>query len=368
MAESRLRALAEHGQSVWIDMLSHEFIRSGELQRLRDEDAVTGVTSNPTIFQKAIAGGDYDGDIAAALERTTDPLEIFHEIAIGDVRDACDVFAPVFEATGGRDGFVSLEVDPSLAHDAPATLAQAVELHARVERPNLYVKIPGTREGVTAFEDATAQGIPVNVTLIFSLQRYRDVVAAYLRGLSRLRMERPDALTHVSSVASFFVSRVDTEADRRLAEVGRDDLRGRLAIANARLAYAHFRATFAGAVWERLSAAGATVQRPLWASTSAKDPAYRDVVYVEELVGPDTVNTMPPETLEAFRDHGVVRGDTVAEGVEQAEALLDDLAAAGVDYDDVVETLEREGVDKFTDSFDELIAGIESKRGELASR
>jgi transaldolase len=345
MTESPLRALTARGQSVWIDILSRDFVRSGELGRMVADDFVTGVTSNPTIFQKAIASGDYDADIAACLERTDDPREIFHELAIGDVREACDVLAGVFEATGGRDGFVSLEVDPGLAHDREGTVEQAVDLHRRVERPNLYVKIPATREGVDAIEDAIARGIPINVTLIFSLARYR-----------------------VTSVASFFVSRVDTETDRRLEELGRSDLRGRLAIANARLAYARFEQAFDGPEWEPLAAAGATVQRPLWASTSTKNPAYSDVMYVEELIGPDTVNTMPPETLEAFADHGAVRGDTIREGVEEAGEVLSELAAAGVDYDDVVETLEREGVTRFSDSFDELLAGIESKRGELARR
>ncbi len=368
MTESPLRALTARGQSVWIDILSRDFVRSGERGRMVADDFVTGVTSNPTIFQKAIASGDYDADIAACLERTDDPREIFHELAIGDVREACDVLAGVFEATGGRDGFVSLEVDPGLAHDREGTVEQAVDLHRRVERPNLYVKIPATREGVDAIEDAIARGIPINVTLIFSLARYREVAGAYQRGLARRQAAGEGGLARVTSVASFFVSRVDTETDRRLEELGRSDLRGRLAIANARLAYAHFEQAFDGPEWETLAAAGATVQRPLWASTSTKNPAYSDVMYVEELIGPDTVNTMPPETLEAFADHGAVRGDTVREGVEEAGEVLSELAAAGVDYDDVVETLEREGVTRFSDSFDELLAGIESKRGELARR
>ena len=367
MADSRLARLAAQGQSVWIDLLSREFVASGELQRMVASDSVSGLTSNPTIFQKAISGGHYDDAMAACLETTDDPREIFHTLAIGDVRAACDVLAPVYEATGGGDGYVSLEVDPDFAHDAEATLAQAIELHGRVERRNVLIKIPATHEGLKAIEDAVARGISVNVTLIFSLARHREVVAAYQRGLSRLGLDGGDR-SAVSSVASFFVSRVDTEVDRRLGELGRNDLAGRLGIANARLAYAHFREAFSGPAWDHLAAAGASKQRPLWASTSTKNPAYRDVMYVEELIGPDTVDTMPPETLAAFRDHGEVRGDTVSEDLPAAEALLSELAAAGVDYDDVVETLEAEGVAKFADSFDELIAGIEAKRGELVAR
>jgi transaldolase len=283
------------------------------------------------------------------------------------VRAACDVFHPVWSATGGRDGYVSLEVDPDLAADTKRTFDQAVELHERVGRPNVYIKIPATVEGLPAIEDSIARGIPINVTLIFSLERYRDVVSAYQRGLTRLIHEGGDP-SKVSSVASFFVSRIDTEADRRLAELGNTELQGKLGIANAKLAYRHFQEAFSGPVWERMAEKGASKQRPLWASTSTKNPAYRDVMYVEELIGPDTVNTMPLETLEAFRDHGEARGDTVLEGVDGAQELLTELAAVGVDYDDLVRTLEREGVEKFAAAFDELIAGIEARRGELAAR
>jgi transaldolase len=280
------------------------------------------------------------------------------------VRDACDVLRPVWESTGGVDGYVSLEVDPGLAHDEAGTVEQAVELHGRVERPNLYIKIPGTVEGLPAFEDCIARGIPVNVTLIFSVERYRNVAAAYLRGLTRLMVDGGD-LSRVGSVASFFVSRLDTEADARLE--GRPALQGKLGIASAKLAYRHFEETFQGPIWDRLATAGATRQRPLWASTSTKNPAYRDVMYVEELIGPETVNTMPLETLVAFADHGEVRGATVREGVDEASRLLEELEAAGVDYDDVVAKLETEGVQKFAEAFDELIAGIEARRGELAA-
>ena len=366
MANARFAALAARGQSIWIDLLSRELVASGELAALVRDKSVTGLTSNPSIFQKAIAGGgDYDDQIRELVRETDDPREIFFAVAVEDVRAACDVLRPVWERTDGRDGYVSLEVDPGLAFDTQATFEQAVELHDRVERPNLYIKIPATKAGIPAIEDCLARGIPINITLIFSLARYREVVAAYIRALHRFRDSGGD-LSKLDSVASFFVSRLDTEADRRLEEVGNTDLQGKLGIANARLAYRHFEETFAGTEWDELARSGANVQRPLWASTSTKNPAYRDVMYVEELIGPHTVDTMPLETVEAFADHGEVRGDTVREDVEEAEALPGDLRAAGVDYDDVVDTLEREGVQKFADAFDELIEGIEARRGELA--
>jgi transaldolase len=367
MAKSPLEQLAARGQSIWIDNLSRELVHEGGLQRLIDDDAVTGVTSNPTIFQKAIAAGSaYDEQMKGLLAETDDPREIFFALAVDDVRDACDVLRPVWKRADGNDGFVSLEVDPGLAYDTEGTFAQAIDLHKRVDRPNLYVKIPATEPGLPAIEDCIAHGVPINVTLIFSLERYRAVAEAYLRGLERLVAGGGDPST-VSSVASFFVSRVDTEADKRLEAIGNTKLQGKLAIANAKLAYEHFLETFAGPRWEFLAGKGASKQRPLWASTSTKNPNYRDVLYVEELIGPDTVDTMPPETVEAFQDHGEVRGDTVLEGWPDAEQLLVDLRDAGVDYGDVVEVLEAEGVQKFADSFDELLEGIRAKRGELAA-
>jgi transaldolase len=367
VAKSRLHQLAERGQSVWIDNLSRGLVHSGELQRLIEADAVTGLTSNPTIFQKAIAGGsDYDEQLREVMERTDDPRETFFELAIRDVQDACDVLRPVWDGAEGQDGYVSLEVDPGLAYDTDGTFEQAIELHERVERKNLYVKIPATLPGLPAIEDCIARGKSINVTLIFSLDRYHAVVQAYLRGLERLVAGGGDP-TGVSSVASFFVSRVDTETDRRLEELGNTRLQGKLGIANAKLAYKHFQETFRGERWDFLAGKGASRQRPLWASTSTKNPAYRDVMYVEELIGPFTVDTMPPETIESFQDHGEVRGDTVLEGWPEAERLLEELRAAGVDYDDVVETLEAEGVQKFADSFDELLDGIRAKRGQLAA-
>jgi len=367
MAESRLEKLTSRGQSVWIDLLSRELVYSGELKTLRDDYSVTGLTSNPSIFQKAIAGGGaYDDQIRASLDETDDAREIFWRLAIDDVRDACDVLRPVWDRTGGADGYVSLEVDPGLAHDDRATIDQAVDLHERVDKANLYIKIPATVEGVSAIEECIARGIRINVTLIFSVERYQHVAAAYQRGLTRFQLDGGDPTT-VSSVASFFVSRLDTEVDARLQRIGNTELQGKLGIANARLAYKHFQQLFSGPVWERMEAAGGSKQRPLWASTSTKNPAYRDVMYVEELIGPDTVNTMPLETLQAFADHGEVRGDTVLEGVEEAEELLVKLEAAGVDYEQIVDKLELEGVEKFAEAFDDLLEGIEARRGELAA-
>ena len=366
MVRNRLDELSAHGVSVWVDSLSRQLLETGELSRLRDEDAVVGVTSNPTIFEKALsAGGWYDDQLRDALARDSEPKDVFIELATEDVRRACDVLRSVWDETGGRDGYVSIEVDPELAYDRDATLDEAMRLHELVDRPNVFVKIPGTEPGLGAIEDAIAAGRSINVTLIFSLERHAAVAEAYIRGLERLVADGGD-LSHVLSVASFFVSRVDTEADARLEKLGRDDLKGKLAIANAKLAYQQYLETFAGERWERLAAAGARPQRCLWASTSTKNPAYRDVLYVEELIGPDVVNTMPLETVAAFQDHGVVR-ETLTEGLDEARKLLDDLAEAGVDYEDVVATLETEGVQKFSDSFRQLLAGIEERRAVLVA-
>ena len=366
MAKSRLHELSEHGVSVWIDSLSREWLETDELQRMIDEDAVVGVTSNPTIFQTALATGDwYDEQLREVLKREDDPTEIFLQLAIEDIRGACDLLRQVWDGGGGQDGYVSLEVDPTLAYDREQTFEQALRLHDEVDRPNLFVKIPATEPGLGAIEDCIARGKSINITLIFSLDRYRAVVDAYFRGLERLVESGGDPST-VASVASFFVSRVDTETDKRLEAKGNSELQGKLAIANAKFAYQHYLEAFSGSSWDRLAAKGATPQRCLWASTSAKNPAYRDVVYVEELIGRDTVNTMPAETIAAFQDHGEVR-DTLTQGVDEAQRLLEELREAGIDYDDVTETLEREGVQKFSDSFEELLAGIRAKRSELAA-
>ncbi len=365
MAKSRLAELAARGQSVWFDTLSRELVASGELKRMMKEDAVTGVTSNPTIFQKALSSGDaYDDDMRKLLEETDDPTKIFFSLALQDIRDACDVLKPAYDASDGVDGYVSMEVEPGIAYDTDRTFEQARWIATEVDRPNLYVKIPATVPGLPAIEDCTAHGTSINITLIFSLERYKAVVEAYLRGLERLVAGGGDP-AKVASVASFFVSRVDTEADKRLE--GHPELQGKLAIANAKLAYQHYLEAFSGPRWEYLEGKGAHKQRCLWASTSTKNPAYRDVIYVEELIGPDTVNTMPLETIEAFQDHGEVRGDTVLEGIDEAHRLLDQLREAGVDYDDVVATLEAEGVQKFADSFEQIVESIRAKRGTLAA-
>ena len=369
MAEPNLHKLSERGQSVWIDSLSRGMLESGKLERMMREDAVVGVTTNPSIFQKALAEGDaYDEQLKELLERQTDPKETFLELSARDVEAALDLLAPVHDEQP-EDGFVSWEVDPTLAYDRERTFDEAMRLHGWLDRPNLYVKIPATRPGVAAIEDMVADGKNINVTLIFSLERYREVVEAYIRGLERLVAGGGDP-ARVHGVASFFVSRVDTEADRRLDAAGSEQalaLRGKLAVANAKLAYEHYRQAFSGPRWEFLEGKGATPQRCLWASTSTKNPEYRDVMYVEELIGPHTVNTMPVETVAAFQDHGEVRGDTVIEDVDGARAVFEQLAKAGVDVDDVTETLELEGVQKFADSFAELLEGVRAKRGELVA-
>jgi transaldolase len=371
MSKSPLQQLSDRGQSVWIDYLSRDLCESGKLEELIRDDAVVGVTSNPTIFQKAMASGDaYDEQMREVLENERDPKEVFLQLAFSDVRRACDILRPVWDEAkpdGGRDGWVSIEVDPNLATDADETLTEAVRLNQAVDRPNCFVKIPATEPGLQAIEDAIARGLPINVTLIFSLERHRAVAEAYLRGLERLIDEGGDP-SGVASVASFFVSRVDTEVDKRLDEMGgHDELKGKIAVANAKLAYQTYKEVFQGERWEWLQAKGATPQRCLWASTSTKNPEYRDVLYVEELVGPNTVNTMPEETIEAFQDHGEVRGDTLEEGVAEARALIDKLEEIGISYDDVTDTLEREGVEKFADSFKELLDGVGKKRDALVT-
>jgi transaldolase len=369
MGESNLHKLSARGQSVWIDSLSRTMLESGKLEQMMRDDAVVGVTTNPTIFQKAIAEGDaYDEQLKELLEQETDPKEIFLQLSARDVEAALDLLAPVHEKDP-QDGFVSWEVDPTLAYELEATFDEAIRLHEWLDRPNLYVKIPATKPGLGAIEDCIAHGKSINVTLIFSLQRYREVVEAYLRGLERLVASGGDP-AKVHSVASFFVSRVDTEADRRLEAIGTKEalaLRGKLGIGNAKLAYEHFQQAFSGPRWEFLAGKGAWPQRCLWASTSTKNPEYRDVMYVEELIGPHTVDTMPLETIAAFQEHGEVRGDTVLEDVAGAHALLEAIAKVGVDYDDVTLTLELEGVQKFADSFAELLDGVRTKRGALAT-
>src|SRR3954447_4172420 len=360
MAESRLQKLSKRGQSVWIDSLSRTMLESGALEQMMREDAVVGVTTNPSIFQKALAEGDaYDEQLREVAETEQDAKEIFLQLSAQDVDAALDLLAAVHEGNA-QDGFVSWEVDPTLAYDREGTFDEAMRLHAWIDRPNLYVKIPATKPGLGAIEDCIAHGKSINVTLIFSLQRYKEVVEAYLCGLERL-VASGGKPADVHSVASFFVSRVDTEADKRLEAIGTKEalaLRGKLAIANAKLAYEHYQEAFSGQRWDYLAGKGAWPQRCLWASTWTKNPEYRDVMYVEELIGPDTVNTMPLETVRAFQDHGEVRGDTVTENLGEAHEVFAELEKVGVDYDDVTETLELEGVQKFADSFAELLDGV----------
>jgi transaldolase len=363
---SNLHKLSALGQSVWIDYLSRDLLETGELARMMDEDAVVGVTSNPTIFQKAISQGDrYDEQLKEILDAgTTDPKEVFLELSSRDIAAACDLLRPVWDEGNGLDGYVSWEVDPTLAYDRDSTTSEARRLHDWIDKPNLYVKIPATEPGLGSIEDMIAAGRNINVTLIFSLQRHKEVIEAYIRGVERL-LEAGGEPSTVHSVASFFVSRVDTETDKRLDTIaGHDELKGKLGIANAKLAYEQYLEAFSTTRWKRLEASGATKQRCLWASTSTKNPDYPDVLYVEGLIGPETVDTMPEETITAFQDHGRV-AETLTKDLDAAHKLFDDLRAAGIDYDDVVLTLEQEGVQKFSDSFAELLDGIREKSTEL---
>src|ERR1700733_13699186 len=368
---SPLHRLSALGQSVWVDFLSRESIRGGHLQELLDADAVVGATSNPTIFQKAMSAGDaYDEQLRELADEGLDARASFWRLAERDIKDACDLFRPIWDGGSGRDGYVSLEVAPDLAYDTLATFNEAISLHETVDRPNLMVKIPATKPGLAAIEDVIAQGHSINVTLIFSLRRYAEVAESYVRGLERLIAGGGDP-GKVASVASFFVSRIDTEADRRLDELrsagkdgALDQLKGRLAVANARLAYQHYRSVFRGPRWEFLAGKGATPQRVLWASTSTKNPNYPDTLYVDELIGPDTVNTMPEETIRASQAHGEPQA-RLQVGLDEAHRVLAELARVGVDYDDVTETLEREGVEKFADSFAQLMASLHEKQQSL---
>ncbi len=370
-----LTALVDEGQSVWLDNITRDFVRGGELKRLVEEAGLRGLTSNPTIFQKAIAAGDaYDEQMRELVTEGKDAGEIFEALAVTDIREACDVFRPLYDAEGGADGFVSLEVSPSFARDTEATLEEARRLWRSVDRPNLMIKVPGTDEGAPAVRRLLAEGINVNITLLFSIENHERVMWAYIEALEE-RLGRGEPVDRLASVASFFISRVDTLVDGLLDEKiertvdGAEQerlrgLKGKAAIANAKLAYARFREVFGGERFGELAGRGASVQRPLWGSTSVKDPEYRDVLYVEELIGPDTVNTVPPETFEAFLDHGEVRR-TVDEDVEGARRVLDELAAVGIDYGAVTRQLEDEGLRKFADSYDELIEGVEEKRERM---
>ncbi|MDQ1678177.1 MAG: transaldolase [Actinomycetota bacterium] len=356
--------LSAAGVAVWLDDLSRERLETGNLQELIDKRHVVGVTTNPTIFQKALEkGSSYDEQVRKLALRRLRVEEAVREITTYDVRWACDVLRPVYDRTHGVDGRVSIEVDPRLAHDRDRTEAEAEALWWLVDRPNLYIKIPATLDGLPAITKTLAAGISVNVTLIFSLQRYEQVMEAFFAGMEQARDNGHD-LSKMGSVASFFVSRVDTEIDARLDKIGTEgakELRGQAAIANARLAYQRYEKLFTGDRWQALADAGARPQRPLWASTGVKDPAYDDTRYVVDLVAPGVVNTMPEATLDAVADHGKIRGDTIHGHYDEAQQVLDRLAAIGVDYEDVVETLEREGVEKFETSWTQLLESVQDQ-------
>ncbi|RFU82450.1 transaldolase [Streptomyces triticagri] len=364
-----LKRLSEEGVAIWLDDLSRKRITSGDLAELIDQQHVVGVTTNPSIFQKAISGGDgYEQQLADLAARGVTVEEAVRMITTADVRDAADVLRPVFDATGGKDGRVSIEVDPRLAHNTAATVAEAKQLAWLVDRPNTFIKIPATRAGLPAITEVIGKGISVNVTLIFSLERYREVMDAYQAGLEKAKAAGLD-LDKIHSVASFFVSRVDTEIDKRLDALGTEDAkaaRGKAALANARLAYQAYEEVVAGDRWQALDRAGANVQRPLWASTGVKDPAYKDTLYVEDLVAPNTVNTMPEATLEATGDHGTVSGNTIAGSYEQSRAELDAVEKLGIGYDEVVQLLEDEGVEKFESSWNDLLKSTEAELKRLS--
>ena len=359
-----LEELRSAGQSIWLDFLRREMITSGYLDRLRRDDAVTGITSNPTIFNRAIShGSDYDDaihDLSAGGQ--VKPSDIYYDLALEDVGMSSDVLRPVYELTAGRDGFVSFELDPALAHDTAGSVASAQALVARIGRPNIMIKVPGTDEGVVAVRQLTAIGVNVNITLLFSVQMYEKVALAYIAGLEdRLHAGKP--IAQMASVASFFVSRVDTVVDRQLPLDSAS--RGKVAIANSKLAYQRFRAIFSGERWQRLAQSDAAPQRVLWASTGTKNAAYSDVLYVEELVGPETVNTMPEKTLEAFRDHGHVRPLAVTEGIDDASATIAGLATQGINLDAITRQLLEDGLRSFTNDLEELLRVIEQKRLEV---
>ncbi|MFJ9905656.1 transaldolase [Streptomyces sp. NPDC101152] len=364
-----LKRLSEEGVAIWLDDLSRKRITSGNLAELIDQQHVVGVTTNPTIFQKAISEGDgYDQQLSDLAARKVTVEEAIRMITTADVRDAADILRPVFDATEGQDGRVSIEVDPRLAHDTKATVAEAKQLAWLVDRPNTLIKIPATRAGIPAITEVIGLGISVNVTLIFSLERYREVMDAYLAGLEKAK-ERGLDLSKIHSVASFFVSRVDTEVDKRLDGIGTDEakaLRGKAAVANARLAYQAYEEVFSSDRWGRLENAGARKQRPLWASTGVKDPAYKPTLYVDDLVAPNTVNTMPEATLHATEESGSITGNTIAGTYEQARADLDAVEKLGISYDDVVQLLEDEGVEKFEASWNDLLKSTEAELERLA--
>jgi len=361
---NKLEQLAALGQSMWYDNISRELLDSGEIQALVD-GGILGMTSNPAIFKKAITSGTaYDAQMLALARQGLSAEEIYEAMAVDDIQRAADILRPVYDRTNGLDGYISLEVSPNLANDTEGTIEEAKRLAKKVNRPNLMIKIPATPEGIPAIEEMIAYGQNINVTLIFSLDAYKDVMEAYLKGLER-RVEAGKPLNNIASVASFFVSRVESLVDSLVAEKGLPaGLKGEAAVANAKLAYQLFKGVFSGPRWETLAAKGASVQRPLWASTSTKDPVYSDVKYVDNLIGPHTVNTAPPETVDAFKDHGKV-AVTVEDGLAEAEGAIKALEDAGISMDNVTQQLLDEGVEKFIAPFKQLIDSVEQKRASL---
>jgi transaldolase len=372
-----LQQLIQCGQSYWLDNLTRGMIQNGALKKRVVEEGLRGVTSNPAIFDKAIAkSNDYDAQLMELARSEASIDELYERLVIKDIQDACDVLKPVFDASGGMDGFVSLEVSPYLAHETQGTMQEARRLFKTVNRPNVFIKIPGTQAGLPAIEQMLYEGVPVNITLLFSVERYERVAEAYLMALERRHAEQRN-LDNVASVASFFLSRIDVLVDQLLlhrVSPGKNDnkpaqgLLGKVAVANAKLAYQSFKRIFSGDRWKRLEDRGARAQRPLWASTSTKNPQYSDVCYVEPLIGPDTVNTMPEETIAAFADHGKVKEHSVEEDVDKATQVMADLRALGVDFGCVAWQLENEGVQKFSDPFADLMRAIGEKRQRLTGR
>src|SRR3954467_596620 len=364
---NKLREIEALGQAIWIDNLNRDLLDDGKMRELFEQDGLSGVTSNPTIFEKGMGHSDrYDDAFREALTETNDTQELFERLALGDVRDAAHPPPPPFESTGGQDGYVSFEVPASLAFDRQGSVDTALRLHDVFDRPNVLIKLPGTSEGVEAFEELTARGINVNMTLLFSVERYREIAQAYVRAVGK-RVAAGEPVDKAASVASFFVSRVDSKVDAALEKLGGEDLRGKAAVANARIAYAAFQEIFSGEEWDRLAAAGANVQRPLWASTSTKNPDYPDTLYVDELIGPDTVNTMPGATIDAARDHATP-ARTVDRDVDGARALIDELEEIGVPFEEIVtRELVDEGVAAFSESYESLLKTLESKAEELSA-
>jgi len=362
---SNLLKLIDLGQSYWLDNLSREMIADGELKKRVGQQGLRGITSNPAIFNKAISSGSrYDAQFKKLLKKDHTTEEIYESLAVKDIQDACDLLKPVFNGSEGVDGYVSLEVSPHLARDTEGTIKEARHLFKKVKRPNVLIKIPGTAEGIPAIEACLFDGININVTLLFSVERYEEVARAYIRALER-RAKLGLHVKGVASVASFFLSRIDVLVDKLLKEKGNTELLGKAAVANAKLAYQSYKKIFAGDVWKGLVENGARVQRLLWASTSTKNPDYSDVMYVDPLIGRDTVNTMPEETITAFADHGNLTPDTIESGIEDARKTMMDLEKTGINFRDVSRQLEEEGIQKFIDPYDQLMKTLTEKRGRL---